>query len=45
MVNFIGGLGGRELTPEMMDEMADLTRRPATARTSRRQLDRRARVE
>src|SRR5215212_1686840 len=27
MVNFIGGLGGRELTPEMMDEMADLTRR------------------
>src|ERR687895_450136 len=27
MVNFIGGLGGRELTPEMMDEMADLTKR------------------
>ncbi len=27
MVNFIGGLGGREVTPEMMDEMADLTRR------------------
>lgn len=29
MVNFIGGLGGRELTPEMMDEMADLTKRAA----------------
>jgi pyruvate ferredoxin oxidoreductase alpha subunit len=27
MVCFIGGLGGRELTPEMMDEMADITRR------------------
>ncbi|QYJ17136.1 Oxalate oxidoreductase subunit alpha [Rubrobacter xylanophilus DSM 9941] len=27
IVNFIGGLGGRELTPEMMDEMADLTKR------------------
>ena len=26
MVNFIGGLGGRELTPEMMDEMANLTK-------------------
>lgn len=26
LVNFIGGLGGRELTPEMMDEMAHLTR-------------------
>jgi pyruvate ferredoxin oxidoreductase alpha subunit len=29
LVNFIGGLGGRELTPEMMDEMADLTKRAA----------------
>ncbi len=29
MVNFIGGLGGRELTPEMMDGMADLTKRAA----------------
>jgi pyruvate ferredoxin oxidoreductase alpha subunit len=29
MVNFIGGLGGRELTPEMMDEMAHLTKRAA----------------
>jgi pyruvate ferredoxin oxidoreductase alpha subunit len=29
MVNFIGGLGGRELTPEMMDEMADLTKQAA----------------
>ncbi len=27
MVNFIGGLGGRELTPEMMDEMAEMTKR------------------
>lgn len=27
IVNFIGGLGGRELTPEMMDEMADITKR------------------
>jgi pyruvate ferredoxin oxidoreductase alpha subunit len=27
MINFIGGLGGRELTPEMMDEMADITKR------------------
>jgi pyruvate ferredoxin oxidoreductase alpha subunit len=27
MVCFIGGLGGRELTPEMMDEMDDITRR------------------
>ena len=27
MVNFIGGLGGRELTPEMMDEMAFITRK------------------
>jgi pyruvate ferredoxin oxidoreductase alpha subunit len=29
MVNFIGGLGGRELTPEMMDEMSFITRRAA----------------
>jgi pyruvate ferredoxin oxidoreductase alpha subunit len=29
MVNFIGGLGGRELTPEMMDEMAFMTRQAA----------------
>jgi pyruvate ferredoxin oxidoreductase alpha subunit len=29
MVNFIGGLGGRELTPEMMDEMAFITRKAA----------------
>ncbi|MCA1848927.1 MAG: pyruvate ferredoxin oxidoreductase, partial [Actinobacteria bacterium] len=29
MVNFIGGLGGRELTPEMMDEMAEITKRAA----------------
>ena len=29
VVNFIGGLGGRELTPEMMDEMADVTKRAA----------------
>lgn len=29
LVNFIGGLGGRELTPEMMDEMAEITRRAA----------------
>ena len=29
MVNFIGGLGGRELTLEMMDEMAFITRRAA----------------
>jgi pyruvate ferredoxin oxidoreductase alpha subunit len=29
MVNFIGGLGGRELTPEMMDEMAGITKRAA----------------
>jgi pyruvate ferredoxin oxidoreductase alpha subunit len=29
MVCFIGGLGGRELTPEMMDEMADITRKAA----------------
>ena len=29
MVNFIGGLGGRELTPEMMDEMAFMTRKAA----------------
>src|ERR687896_2415384 len=29
MINFIGGLGGRELTPEMMDEMADLTKQAA----------------
>ena len=27
MINFIGGLGGRELTPEMMDEMAEMTKR------------------
>ena len=29
LVNFIGGLGGRELTPEMMDDMADTTKRAA----------------
>ena len=29
IINFIGGLGGRELTPEMMDDMADTTRRAA----------------
>lgn len=29
MVNFIGGLGGRELTPEMMDEMAHITKQAA----------------
>jgi len=29
LVNFIGGLGGRELTPEMMDQMADITKRAA----------------
>ncbi|WP_273841437.1 pyruvate ferredoxin oxidoreductase [Rubrobacter calidifluminis] len=29
LVDFIGGLGGRELTPEMMDEMAEITRRAA----------------
>ena len=29
MVNFIGGLGGRELTLEMMDEMAFITRKAA----------------
>ena len=27
LADFQRGLGGRELTPEMMDEMADLTRR------------------
>lgn len=30
LVNFIGGLGGRELTPEMMDQMADITKRAAS---------------
>lgn len=29
LVNFIGGLGGRELTPEMMDQMAGITKKAA----------------